>query len=302
MSGVLARSVATPVPTRHHTELEIEVDLDFEQILMALLSGVKGDVTPSTPGSGTGRLWTFLPSTTGVVAPKTYSMEWVESNFAATPDNIGREALYGFCIGFDITAGIDGISKLTMRMAARKTATTTKTTIALPTLNPAPNAKWKLQVDDTWANLGTTQITGQIYGLSYTFGGFMRPAYYLDGRNDLDFVAHEFAPRTAELIVDIVVDPASTGYAVLEAADKAAQTPRFVRISNTGKAFAAPDGSLNYFLQVDGAYQHAPDSLQDRGADRDGNHITRLHLLSTYDATSGQDVRFRVQNILTAFP
>ena len=105
-----------------------------------------------------------------------------------------------------------------------------------------------------------------------------------------------------DLTVDVVVDPASTGFVTLEEADKAAQTKRFVRMLLQGAAFAAPDAAFNFEVAVDGSYQHAPDSMQERGADRDGNLITRLHLQTVLDTVSSQDVRFLVQNLLGTFP
>ena len=48
MHGTIARASEEPVTTRHHTELELPMPLDFEQILLALLSGVQGGVTPTT--------------------------------------------------------------------------------------------------------------------------------------------------------------------------------------------------------------------------------------------------------------
>lgn len=302
MHGTLARSVLAPVVTRNHVELELPMELNFEQALLPFLAGVKGDVTPTTPGTGEGRLWTFTPSATGVVDPKTYSIEFVESNFAATPDNLAKLALYGFCTGFEISATLDGVAMLTVNMAARKSASTTKTTIALPTLSFAAMAKWKLYLDTTWAGLGTTAKSGQVHSFNYKFSNFLRPAYYLDGRADLDFVTHEFAPRTGELTVDIVVDPASGKLVPAEETAMAAQTKRFIRLELTGAAFAAPDAALNRFVNIDGCYYHAADSMRERGADKDGNLITRLHLLSAYDSTSTQDVQFRVQNTLATFP
>jgi hypothetical protein len=302
MHGTLARAVLAPVKTRHHTELEIPFEIDFEQILLPLLGGVKGDVTPTTPGSGEARLWTFTPSTTGVVDPKTYSLEWVESNFAASPDNLPLLSAYGFVTAFEIQAGPDGIARMTVSLAGRRSASTTKSAIAIPTLTFAANARWRVDMDDTFAGLGSTQVSAQVYGFTYRFSGFLRPAYYLDGRSDLDFSIHEFAPRTADLTMDLVVNPASGGFITDEVTDKANNALRFVRLGLTGAAFQAPDGGLNRFIRIHGAYRHAPDSMQDRGSDRDGNLITRVHLLSAYDVTSGNDVQFIVQNNLATFP
>ena len=303
MTGVLARTAVAPVVTRNGTEFEIVTDLDFEQILLALLSGVKGAVTPTTPGSGEARLWTFTPSVTADPLPTTYTIEYAERDMDASPNELGLEAPYGFTTGFEIAGGQDQLPQLTISMVARKTSLAAATgALALPTLSVASNLRWKVAIDNTWAGLGTTQITGQIYGFAYKFSDFLRPDYFLDNRSDLDFSQYEYKPKIVDLTMDVVLGAASGDLVPTEDGNKSAGTMRFVRLELTGDAFIAPDTGLNRFIRLDGAYFHAADSMQDRGADRDGNAITRLHLLSTYDATQAQDVEIVVQNNLTAFP
>jgi hypothetical protein len=42
--------------------------------------------------------------------------------------------------------------------------------------------------------------------------------------------------------------------------------------------------------------------MQDLGADRDGNSVVSLHLVSQYDPTGSVDVNYLVQNALSSFP
>ena len=301
--GTLARTAVAPVVVRNGTEFEFTTDLDFEQILMFLLSGVKGAVTPTTPGSGEGRLWTFTPSVTADPLPETYTLEFAERDMDASPNELGLEAPYAFTTALEITGGLDQLPQINASMVARKTSLAASTaSLALPTLTVASNLRWGVYIDSAWANLGTTQITGQIYGFTWKLSEFLRPDYFLDNRSDLDFSQYEFKPRTVDLTMDVVLGAASGDLVPTEDALKTAGTVRFVRLDLTGAAFDAPDTGLNRFIRLDGAYTHAADSMQDRGQDRDGNTITRLHLLSTYDATQAQDVEIVVQNNLAAFP
>lgn len=305
VSGVLGRTVLASVLVRNGTEFEIATDLDFEQILLFLLSGVKGSVTPTTPGSTPfpARLWTFTPPVAADPLPTTYTLQYAERDMDASPNELGLEATYAFTTAFEITGGLDQLPQLSASMVARKTSVSASTGgVALPTITTASNLRWKVTIDDAWAGLGTTQITGQVYGFSYKFSDFLRPEHFLDNRSDLDFSQYEFKPRTIDLTMDVVLGAASGDLVPTEDGLKTAGTKRFVRMELTGAAFIAPDTAFNRFIRLDGAYFHAADSMQDRGQDRDGNTITRLHLLSTYDSTQGQDVEIAVQNNLTAFP
>ena len=300
MHDTLARVTQAPVVTREGTEFEVSTDLDFEQILLFRLSGMKGAVTPSTPvAMENQRLWTFTPSVTTDPLPDTYTIEFVESNMDATPDDAGMETPYGFTVALEIVAGVDGISQINASMVGRKTSDTTPTaSLALPTVEYTSGLEWACYVDGTWANLGTTQISGQIYGFTWRFHNFLAPSYHLDGRDDKDFSQYQFTPREVDLTMDVVHDPTSTALVQTEEANKTNGTARFIQLKLDG-----PDmDSRPKQIILDGCYYHESDSMQDRGQDRDGNMITRLHLKSAYDSTQAQDIQVSVENILTAFP
>ena len=87
-----------------------------------------------------------------------------------------------------------------------------------------------------------------------------------------------------------------------ELAAKALGSKRFIELKLQGDAFGSPDASLNHEIKVRGSFVHADDSMQDLGADRDGNSVVSLHLVSQYDPTGAVDVTYAVQNALSSFP
>lgn len=301
MTGNLARSSVDPIVTRNVTEFEIGPnDLDFEQILLFLLSGVKGAVTATQPGSGEARLWTFTPSVTADPAPDTYTIEFEESDGT---NLLEQQALYGFTTEFSITAGLEGIPQLAASMVARTTTLGTKTAdVSLPTVTYGASGRMEVYIDSSWANLGTTQITGQVHSITFTFSNFLYPKYTLEERSGLDFAKYAWRQRLINVSMEVSVDP-NSGLVPDEDGNKTAGTKRFVRIQHNGGAFDSPDNGLARYIRIDGAFHHSADSMSERGgADGDGNNITTMHLGSTYDSTQGQDIEISIQTALATFP
>ncbi len=301
--GTLSRTVTPPVPVRNGVEIQYENNLDFEQLLLFLLSGLKGAVTPSTPGSGEARLWTFTPVNADPV-PDTYTFEFADRDLASTPNEIGLEAPYCFTTELSITGAVDGVPQVSASMVGRKVSSVTVTpALALPSVSYAGNLRWAIYVDESWANLGTTKVAAQIYGFTWTLSNLLYPAHYLEDRSTLDFAQYEYRPKVVDLTMDFAIEP-SAGLLVNanEPTDKAAGTKRFVRIEITGGAFDSPDDGLNRLVTIDGSYVHQPDSLQDRGEDRDSAAIAHIHLMNAYDSTQGDDITVTVQNNLATFP
>lgn len=299
MGGTLARVDVPPVPTRFETQLELPLELSFEQVLLAFLGGLDGSVTPTTPGAGAARRWTFPVDPLVATPPKTFSIQWVESNAAASPTDAGRKCAYGFVTGFTIKGGDSGLSMLDISMVARKASDSAKTELGLPSLKYSPVARADIYIDDAWADLGESRIAEQVYGYEYKFSGYARPGYYHDSRATLDLSCIDYGRRIGELTLDVALDP--TEQFPVELAAKEAQELRFVRLLLEGAAFAAPDAGLNRYVKIDGAYYHAADSMAERGRDREGNVVVRMHLLSAKDPVSGNQEAFEVQNDLEEF-
>lgn len=308
LHGTLARTAVAPVPTEHHTEAQFQFPLDFTQILFPLLSGVKGGVTPTVVGSGSSvssvRLWTFNLDADTDPAPDTYTLEFAEKSPA---DEAGMEAPFGFTTQWEIDGRDEGTPTVSMSLAARKTQDAAPTTgLSIPTVVRVANSRWSASMHDSSTAFGSTGSTvlGQIYGLRFQFSGNVRPERYLDNRANLDFSKYEIGNRVGDLTFDVVHDPASGKFVQTEEGKKANQTIRFVRALVTGETMttAQSTGQHTYFFRIDGAYYHAPDSLEERGQDRDGNLITRVHLLSGYDSTWAKDLSFAVRNVTASFP
>ena len=300
-SGVFARTPRAGVITRAASEIELTTPLDYQQILLPLLSGMVGAVTPT--GAGADKTWTFTPSTSAPVAVDTYTVEFVE---ASPDDSAEMEFTYGFSPEIEVSADTEGISQLRWKMIGRATADSTLTgALSVPTLIISAPPLWAPYMDDTWAGLGTTKVSpsaavakGGAYGFRWTYKGAEQEAFYLDGRTTLDFSQTEKKQPEAELELDIVHDPVATGFIQAEEAKKDSQAIRFVEMRLIGAAL----GGSNYSVKLQGAYYHATDSMEERGSDRDGNLVVRVHLVSAYDPTSTFQSRVIVVNNLTTFP
>lgn len=293
INGSLSRTTRAPLITAAGTILRYEAEFTFEEILFGLLGGMKGGVTGT--GAGADKTWTFTPGDSADPAPDTYTVEWVESDLS---NQYEMEAGYGLVTGFEVKAEADGVPTLAIDVVARDETESTRTSLSLPTVNYAANALWSVYFDSTWAGLGGTQKTGQVYAFRYKFNSGLRLARYLDGRSTKDASKYEFGPRWAELELDTVIDAASGSVARDEIANRDAGTMRFVQLKLAGASL----GASNYECKLDGAYYHDESSLEERGRDRDGNLMATIRLLSAKDATSGNDVQAIVKNALTAFP
>ena len=301
LSGVLSRAVTKPQMTREASQLEVATDLDFEQVLFPLLSGVKGGVTPSSPGSGEARLWTFSPSQT---APSvdSYSLEFVVDD-GSTKQEV--EAAYGITSSFEITGGVEALPQITFSLDARKSNDSTYTSgISLPGMANefAANLRWQCTMDDTWANIGSTNIGGQVYGFTWGASAYVMPQYYLDGRDTLDFSGVEPQTRTIDVSMESAYDTGASNFVETEMGKKDSGTMRFLELRLTGASFSSPDNALSRYIKLRGCFVHADDSMEELGADRDGSSVVSMHLLSQYDPTGGIDADYLVSNNVASFP
>jgi hypothetical protein len=235
--------------------------------------------------------------------PDAYTFEFVERSAA---DRAEMEAPYGICSGWSVTGGREGVPQLSMSFFARKTVDSTYTNgLAIATQLYSANLRWGVHVDESWSGIGGTQISAQVLGFTSQFSNFLRPAWYLDNRSDLDFTQYEFGGaggRILDLSVDLVHDPASARFVQTEEAKKSEGTKRFVRVNILGAAFAAPDAGITRRVTIDMPCYHADDSMEERGQDQDGNLVVRAHFVSAHDATGALDMQVEVVNSLTAFP
>lgn len=258
--------------------------------------------TPTSESSyaiaGVDYTWTVTPPLTADPEPDTYTIEYSES--APGGDSDDQRCSYGFVTGFTIGGGDNSLSTLSVQ-AVGQAGEDSAATGALPVipLDRSPALRLRASVDDTWAELGDTPVLGQIYNTQFVWRDHLRPGWY-QGNDDLTFEQYEIGRRVAEVSFDTIVDP-DGGLLVTEKAAKAAGSLRYVRLRAVG-APVATGSSLLLQMLLDGAYYHAPDSLAERGSDRDGNMMVRVHLLSAEDTVEAKDVQFTVVNTVSAFP
>lgn len=293
-SGVFARVPIAPVRIREASRIELTTPLDHTQILLPLLSGMKGGVT--AVGAGADKTWTFDPSTSIPPAVDTYTVEFNEQS---TADSAEFEFGFGFTDQIQITVGTDGVAELKWSMWGRATQEATATAaLTVPTLQRVPGYLFKVYLDTTWAALGGAAKLGQVYAAQWTYKNNIHPGFYLDGRTQMDFSQPEYGRPEAELTLDVVHDPAAALLVQSEETAKTNVTPRFIQLEAIGPTL----GGATYKIEIDGSYYHAEDSMTRRGEDRDGNPTVRMHLLSAYDPTSAFQSRVVVVTDAATFP
>lgn len=296
VSGTLVRAVRSPVVTRNGTLLEYTAPMSFEEILIPLLLGMEGGVTPT--GAGDEKTWVFDPAVNAVPDQDSYTFEWVEDDLAGNAYEV--EAGYAFLESFRITGGVEGVPEMVINVRMRKAAESTATAaIAIPIETEAPNLLWSHFMDEAFADLGDTQVLGQVISFEYEYTTGLTARYYQDGNVDLDFSGVQAGKRMAELTLTVAINPAASGSFVRdEQAAKDAGSLRFHRLQIDGPTI----DTLPAQVIIDGAYYHADDSMSERGSDDDGVLVTTVHLLSALDPVASRDVGVTVVNSLATFP
>lgn len=296
VSGVLARVVRPPTVTRNGTLVEYSAPLTFEEVLLIGLLGMKGGVTPTDADPEF--TWLFEPLPTAVPGQDAYTAEWVESDLNGHEYEV--EAGLGFLEEATIEGGTEGVPSMSLNIRARKSIESTATgALAVPVYDEAPSLKFKHSIGDAWADFDTfDQITGQILSFTWTFTTGLTARYYQDGRVDLDYSNVQAGKRMIDLTLVAAIDPQATGIVRSEQAHKDAGDIRFHRIEIEGDTIETNP----FLIQLDGAYYHAADSMDDRGDDDDGVMTATIHLQSAYDPTAARDIRLNVVNALSAFP
>ena len=416
--GIISRSNRAPIPTRNHTVLEQNSRVDFEQILLPMLAGVEGGVTPSLTWDNITQTYTMVASATAVDAPgeiyvtavssnattvtiypraedvrafelifgggmeadqrptggqiraannasadtnyitfdvpstvptptngvysisgtnadltgttlasgdtvalqgaqyewqfapvatsrpqlETYTFEYAESDLGSGTV-FSRAMHYGYCMSVEMTMGVEGVPSIRANYDGRIAGDIPNVTQGLSASDfPSAGAlRTSVYFDDSWANLGNTQVLGQIYSTSFNYTSHFFHQYYTDGREDMDFSNVLVRPRQVAMSYDVLVDTASNSLVRSERerkrSDQLSDKRRYARIQWEG----ARVNGITQRLQLDCVGVHADDSLSEYGGDRDGNNVTRISLMSIFDDASQRDMRITLRNGLSTF-
>ena len=298
LSGSLARYKSRPAITRRLTPLILEEDLTFENVLLPLISGVQGGVTPAQLAEGVYR-WRFAPSLTDDPNIETFSCEYIQGsghNLRAA-----FKAPYFGCTDFEIRVG-EGQPPVVTSLHTGRRYTIGEPTSGLvePTLSYANSANYGMYDDSETGVYGTTIIPEQLLSLRVRFTGFIYPEYIGDPRQDRDFshlaVSGE---RVLDVRGEIAVNLATDDFLMRHEDYKYTnllQTVRRLRFFLAGSPLSS--GFTNS-LWIDAPMVHDNDSLVEISEDDIGRSIIFFHMYSIDDGV--QDVAYTVTNGLESY-
>ncbi len=279
---------------RQMSEIEFEADLSYEQILHALLGGVKGGVTPVAQSGGTdGQLWTFTPNAATDPAPDAFTLEYSEDD--GSSDVLAVTMTHGLCRRLRLSGGSGAeYATLSMDWFARKSVAKAKTgAIGLPTRNLIVGPKATIGIATSFAGLSSdTILAAQIISWEWELVTGIIPNFRLDV-NSPDFATYGFTAREATLkfTLDWSAEAETERASRLQAA-----ALQYFRVEMLGPAI----GASAHRILIDGAYELT--NPVEAGRDDDGQSQTELEYTAVHDATKGAPWEIVVQNTLTAIP
>lgn len=259
----------------------LSMPLSASEILEFLLMGIKGGVSPTTPGGGTNsRLWTFTPGTT--LDPAT--IEW---NDGANVWEAG--GCYVNKLKFSGSA--NGEAMVEAEIFGMNLAATTLTG-SLTGRTPDFIEGWetKLFIDSFGGTPGSTQKTGLLVNWEVEIDNQLGRKYFAANSNATGGVTIGELEVKAKLVFEADAAQSDTEYTAWDAATK-----RLVRLDFGNNELI--EGSLYKFVTIDlpGAWE-----LFDLGGEDEGTRTYELSLQYIYDAANAFGLQIRAQNARTA--
>jgi len=211
------------------SEITVEGDLTYEQLQWPLHSGLQ---TVDAVGAGP-----YVYTHGLVTAPtlKAFTAEFVVED--GSTKHYQREFAYCLTRQFQISIVRNQMAKLAWTMFGRAEQTSTVTgSLAAIVSARVPSNLFKLYIDDSWSNLGSTQKVATLREATLTVPTGIEPEHTLDGRTDYDFVQPMFQ-RSVPTLTMTMLHNADTA---TEVGNWRTGTKRFVRlIADNGAAAAA---------------------------------------------------------------
>jgi hypothetical protein len=291
-NGIMVpRSQRGTIATRM-TDVHLESDLTFEQILHILNMGMVGLLTGT--GAGADKTWQFTPSVVADPALNTFTLGYRKTDGTTNWD---ERVAYLFAKSWEISAAIGENSKIMADCVGRpiELATAITAAIAVPTVNYVPAALWKLSVNDTFGAIGTTQKLGTLVSWRLTYNSPYQPKLYQDGRADRSFSSHGL--KDADYALELQVEYTADILTEQQKADDDPASLRYIRL----EALGAVLGGSFYEIEIDGAFEYEPGQFDVDGS-RDGNGTVTLKLVGSYDNTNSLGLKVKVVNSLAALP
>jgi hypothetical protein len=262
---------------RRGSSITVEADLDTEQVLWPLTSGIgAGVITGGAPP--------YIYTHTLATAPTLRSLttEFVVDDNAAK--HYEREFAACLTSQFVITAERNQMAKLSWTMFGRAEATSTVTGgLAAVARTRIPSNLFTLAIDPTWAGLGVTPKAATMMGFTLTVPTGIMPDYTLDGRADLDFVAQQFQ----QSVPTLALRTRHNALMATEIGNWRTGTRRFMRLKATSGA-----GGAERTFQIDLSLRLLSWSF----SDEDGQETVESNWQVVYDTVGTQGMQIVVTN------
>lgn len=271
--------------------LAVETELNAEDILWPLQTGIKGSITPT--GAGADKTWVWAPElTTGIPTIQTATVELVESD-GSTNQYYGEvgHAMTDM-IGISYKENAPAMLKWGMFARARQSGSPTGSLTEYSSREPLVSPLLAVYLDTSYAGMGGTQLTGVIRAADWECSTGLKPKFTADARGDLDFTGYTVGEVRSTLKLTFELD--ATGAARIAA--WRSQAAQYIRLKYTGNVI----GSGVKTVQVDGAYRFPAGSKPDIQDGDNGIKVVSLNLESFYDVTGTKSIEVTVVNALTA--
>lgn len=279
--GVRAESTEGGIKIGHGSIFRGTWDADYEQIMYPLGLGLD---TAAITGSGP-YVHTYDPDLTAGATFDTGTLEFAVDD--GTTKHIAMEANYVFCSEWSLALAAEQIAQMSATFMGRAAADTT-VTAALTEMtgrSEIPSELFGVYIDDTWAGLGGTQITGTVRSANLTVNNGLLPGHTLDARAALDFTVVRSATLTGTFQLAMDLDAQAGGLFD----DWQAGSVRFVRL-------IATDGTK--ILQLDAAIEltSAPAI-----SSVDGQEVLTIDGVLVYDPTGAKAIVVTLTNQTATF-
>lgn len=279
LHGVRAPAGGAGVIARRWTEWEWESELTLEEVGWWLQSGIRS-VTPT--GSADPYTWTWEPAlASGGLTVSTLSLEFAESD--GTSNQYTAAAAFGVTTELGIEVKPEGVATVKASGQARARQATAPSGTASPAANRTmlPGPLWTVWWDASWANLGTTQLSGTVRSAKVAVKTGWEPAWTLDGRADLDWTHQSPGMVTAEMELTLELD----AVAAARIANWRANDLAFVRLA------AEPSANRSFRFDLAGRLD------DDLSFGEEGEVTTvSLKLGGVYDPASQKLLSIQVKN------
>jgi len=270
-------------------------DLNFRHIIWALAMSLCGNITPTQPDAvnePNAYLWTFTPALTAANTPDqtdgidTFTIEYGD-------DVQAYEAEYCFATRLQISGAPNEVCKFTLDITARQQTDTTFTAgLSAQSVQRAPFNLAKFYIDDSGANIGTTQKTGLLRAFTWTLDTKFKAFYTADGNLYFSSVVEDKKAPELQLTYAWGSD------ADAERTKYEDRITAFVRIALYGTEELDSGQSNPPYLYLDQAIRYR--SWPTLGV-QDGRSTVQVVADAVYDATWGKMFEAAVLT-LSAFP